>query len=65
LTNFSDGMARVKINGRYNFIDKTGKLLLDMPVDDANEFSGGLVRVQIKDHWGYVNKEGKYVWLSQ
>ena len=42
---FSEGLARVKLNDKLGFIDKTGKQVVPCVYDDAWNFSEGLARV--------------------
>jgi hypothetical protein len=51
----------VEKNGKYGFIDKTGKLVIGYQFNDAYGFSDGLAAVQVKDKWGFINKTGQYV----
>jgi hypothetical protein len=59
---FSEGFAEVEVNDRWNFIDKSGRLLLKEWVDGtAFGFSDGLAAVQKGDLWGYVDTHGELV----
>ncbi len=66
---FSDGLGIAKrIDGKWEFIDRTGKAtLIDTPFIAMGNFSEGLAAAQAsKDSeqpylWGYVDKEGKWV----
>lgn len=55
---FSEGLAAVKQNGKYSFIDKTGKVIIPLEYDDANSFSKNLAKVTkngfISTNKGYV-----------
>ena len=55
------GLFPVVVGGKYGYIDKTGKLVINPQFDDAHDFSKGLARVRIGDKWGYIDKTGKYV----
>lgn len=69
---FSEGLASVKVNGKYGFINKKGKVVIPHEFDDAGFFSEGLADVKINGKYGFINKKGKivilpefdYVWLS-
>lgn len=43
---FSEGLARVKINSKWGYIDKTGKLIVQSELDEAESFSDGLALVR-------------------
>jgi len=58
---FSDGYARVIQDGRWGFIDKTGKLVIPAQFDKAEDFSNGLAPVLKDGSWGYINKNGDLV----
>jgi WG containing repeat len=59
--NFCEGLAPVKINGKWGYIDKTGKFAIKPQFDSAQPFSEGLAGVRIGQQWGYINKTGKFV----
>jgi len=58
---FSQGMAPVKKDGKWGYIDITGKIIIDFRFDDAYEFSDDLARVVIGQKSGYINKNGELV----
>ena len=45
----SDGLARIERDGKYGFIDKTGKVVIPLNYDDAWYFSEGLAAVERND----------------
>ncbi len=52
----------VKINGRWGYIDKTGRVVIPLQFDIApDEFSNGLARVEVDHRYGYFNKTGQVV----
>lgn len=55
---FSEGLARVKLNGKYGFIDKAGNEIIPFKYDSARVFTEGLAAVQLNSKWGYINKMG-------
>jgi len=76
--NFSEGMAPVKINGLWGFIDSKGGIAIEPQWKERpGFFEGGLARVYEKSavkgdksyvtymKIGYVDKSGKYVWAIQ
>ena len=60
------GLAKVKIGGKWGYIDKTGKYVVNPQFDEVWSFSEGLAGVIIGDwktsKWGYIDKTGKYIW---
>jgi hypothetical protein len=52
----------VVVNGKYGYIDKNGKLVIEPKFDMAKKFFGGLSWVEIGGMSGYIAKNGKYVW---
>lgn len=69
---FYEGLAVAKLNGKYGFIDKTGKLVIPLIYDDVEDFfNEGLAGVKLNGKWGYIDKSGivvipfkyDFVWL--
>ena len=64
--NFSNGFARVEIDGRgWNFINPQGELLYKgyKWVDFVNNFHEGFAEVKIEGKgWNFINKQGEYLW---
>ena len=70
---FSEGLAAVQLNGKWGFVNKTGKEVTPLKYDDVansssysdvlkkGSFSEGLAAVQLNGKWGFVNKTGKEV----
>ena len=58
---FSDGMARIRKNNKYGFINKMGEEVIAPSFDNAEEFANGAAKVQKGGKWGMVDKSGKYV----
>ena len=56
--NFLDGMARVKLNDMYGFINAQGQLTVPLIYDECGYFSDGFARVKKGGKWGLVNKAG-------
>jgi hypothetical protein len=63
LGKFSEGLAPMKLKGKFGFIDRTGKFVIQPKYDVADSFSAGLARVSIKKDekykWGFIDKTGK------
>ncbi len=68
---FSGGLAAVRVEGKWGFIDHTGSYkikpqfekpsTLDYPGDDPIDFSDGLAAVERNGRVGYIDKDGKMV----
>lgn len=60
-SDFRDGRALVVKNGRWGYIDLSGKIVIPLDYDFAGDFSEGLAPVKKNGHTGYINPEGKVV----
>ena len=64
---FSEGLAAVELNGKWGYIDKTGKEVIPCKYDGAYKFSDGLAVVYIyiglyfRGKYGFIDKTGKEV----
>jgi hypothetical protein len=72
---FHNGLAQVKINSKYGFIDRQGKIVMPAQIDEiqSEDFANmrgnngfydslpneGVVKARIGKKWGYVNTQGK------
>lgn len=56
---FSEKMAAVKVNGKWGFINKSGKEVIKPEYDAASDFENGFARVKLNGRWGCINKKGK------
>lgn len=50
-------------NGKYGFMDKTGKELIPPKYDSATEFSEELSAVKLDGRYGFIDKTGKVIIL--
>ena len=57
-SNFSEGLAAVRINGKWSFIDRGGKVI-SPEFDSAGNFSEELAPVNMNGKWGFIDKTGK------
>ncbi|ENA9430640.1 WG repeat-containing protein, partial [Campylobacter coli] len=58
---FSEGLAGVKLNGRWGFIDRSGKFVIKPKFDSIWDFSEGLAKVELNRKYGFMDKNGKIV----
>lgn len=52
------GPAAVCIEGKWGFIDKTGKVVIEPQYEGANSFNIGLGAVCVEGKWGYISSKG-------
>jgi hypothetical protein len=59
---FYQGLARVKLNKKWGFIDTTGNVVVPLKYDEVENFSEGIARVRMStkhgSRWGLVNSSG-------
>ena len=58
---FNEGVAPVRLNGKYGFVDRDGTCVIPYKYEDAGVFSEGLARVCLGDKYGFIDKNGKTV----
>ena len=58
---FSEGLAAVRIDGRYGYIDRRGEMVIAPRFDLAGEFSQGLAEVIVGNKAGVINRAGDLV----
>ena len=49
------------LNGKWGFVDKTGKEVISFKYEAAQEFSEGLAAVNLKGYWGFIDTTGKKI----
>ena len=58
---FSEGLARVKVDGKWGYIDTRGKIVIAPQFDQARLFSSGIAKVKQGNIWGYIERSGLFV----
>lgn len=58
---FVEGLAPVKMGGKYGYVDKDGKCVVPYRYESAGVFSEGLARVAINGKYGYIDHNGTQV----
>ncbi|HWB26541.1 MAG TPA: WG repeat-containing protein [Chitinophagaceae bacterium] len=58
---FHEGMAAIKLNGKFGFINTSGAIVITPQFDAADGFSGNLAAVELGKLWGFIDKSGKFV----
>lgn len=59
LKRVSSPLFRIIKNGKYGFIDQTGKIVIEPQFDLAWNF---LALVYVGGKAGYINKVGQFIW---
>lgn len=62
---YSDGLLAFKDNGKYGYMDLTGKVIIPALYDNINPFTGGLGGVRLNGYWGFVDKTNKMIIAPQ
>lgn len=55
------GLARVKISGKWAYIDRTGRIVINPQFEDAGDFAEGLAPVKMGGKWGYIDRAGRII----
>ena len=58
---YVEGLAWVRLNGKYGFIDKSGTEVIPCKYDWAFSFSEGRACVQLNGKYGFIDKSGTEV----
>ena len=58
---FTEGLAPAASGGKWGFIDKAGKWVIDPQFDGARNFANGLAPVTVGGRTGYIDKKGKFI----
>ena len=62
---FKEGLAPVKIDGKFGFIDKQGKIVIKPQFDYVHEFNNGVAEFDLDRKLGYVDKQGNIIYLEK
>ena len=58
---FSEGLARVKQNGKWGYINTKGEVAIPCTYREVGDFNGGLARVKQNGKYGTINRKGEVV----
>lgn len=59
---FSNGLAKIILNGKAGFINSKGKLVIEAKYEDAGRFSDNLAPVEFDNgKWGFIDTRGEVV----
>ncbi len=55
------GLARVKVSGKWGYIDRSGRIVINPQFEEAGDFAQGLAPVKMGGKWGYIDRSGRIV----
>ena len=58
---FSEGLVAVRIDGKYGYANKTGKIVIAPQFDEVYQFREGLASARTGSWWGFIDKTGEWV----
>jgi hypothetical protein len=58
---FHEGLAPVRINGQFGYIDARGDVVIAPAFDFAGQFQDGLAEIRVGDKTGVIDRSGKIV----
>ena len=58
---FCNGLARVKLNKKWGYIDTTGNVVVAPKYNEVENFSNGMARVRLGQKWGLLDVSGKEI----
>ena len=59
VVSFYEGLARIKQDKKFGYIDSLGKIAIPIIYDDAKEFNFGKAEVQLNGETFYINRKGE------
>ena len=60
-SDLSEGLALVKLNGKYGFINKSGELVVPCIFNSAHDYKDGCARVGLNNKYGLINSSGEEI----
>jgi hypothetical protein len=58
---YYEGLARVKMEKKWGFIDTTGNVVVKPKYNEVENFNDGMARVRSGTKWGLVGKDGNEI----
>ncbi len=58
---FNNGLAKVKFNKKWGFIDTLGVEVVPIIYHEVTTFSDGLAKVRVNEKWGMVDTNGNVI----
>jgi len=59
---FSEGLAQVRSNGKWGYINTEGQIVIPATFDGATPFRNGMALTALEGKWHYIDREQKVVW---
>jgi hypothetical protein len=62
LTRFKDGLAPIQgDNGKYGYINKRGKFVIEPQFDEAQFFYNDFAAVKLNGKYGFIDRKGNVI----
>lgn len=61
MSKFSEGLAEVKINDKWGFINKSGAIVIMPQFEYVHSFSEGYAAAKLNGLWGFIDRQGKWI----
>lgn len=58
---FSEGLAGVRIEGKYGYIDRTGKVVIEPKFDLVGPFRNGHAEALVGEYVGVIDRSGSFI----
>ena len=58
---FFDGLAAVTQYGKWGFVDRAGKTVIEPQFDEVKDFRDGTARVRVNRLYGFIDRTGRFV----
>jgi hypothetical protein len=58
---FKNGLAKVKSNGKFGFIDVNKVVIIPVVFDEVNDFIDDLAKAKYDSKWGFINNKGDFI----
>jgi len=60
-SSFYEGFAKIKKQGKWGFIDRSGEFAIEPQFEGVKDFSDGMAAIKQNGKWGYINFNGEVV----
>jgi hypothetical protein len=62
---FREGLAAIRSNGKYGYINSTGQFVSPPTFENAGSFTNGIAIVRLHGKLGYIDRTGKFIIAPQ